>query len=202
HGTASEFGFDFLRDKLKIKSGQQPAANFWTPWQADNANVDPMTLDPRVQRGHNYALVDEADSIFIDDARTPLIIGGATQLASKEECIVYIWADRVARQMVPNEHFFLDEKKNKIELAEKGKQLMRWSNPPSGEHSHAMDKLQEHVERGLWAHHRYRRDQHYMVHENKVVLIDEGTGRAQPDRHWRDGLHQPVETKDTLPIPT
>ncbi|HEV3142606.1 MAG TPA: preprotein translocase subunit SecA [Gemmataceae bacterium] len=200
HGTASEFGFDFLRDKLKIKSGQQPATNFWTPWLANGSSVDPMALDPRVQRGHYYAVVDEADSIFIDDARTPLIIGGATQLATKEECIVYIWSDRVARQMMPNDHFFLDEKKNKIELAEKGKQLMRWSNPPAGEHSHAMDKLQEHVERALWAHHRYRRDQHYMVHENKVVLIDEGTGRAQPDRHWRDGLHQAVETKEGVPI--
>ena len=102
--------------------------------------------------------------------------------------------------MTPNEHFFLDEKKNKIELTDNGRQVLRWSNAPSGEHSHAMDKLQEHVERSLWAHHRYRRDQHYMIHEQKVVLIDESTGRAQPDRHWRDGMHQAVEVKEGVPV--
>jgi preprotein translocase subunit SecA len=200
HGTASEFGFDFLRDKLKLKGqGSKPAAAFWAPWLEDGG-PDPAAIDPRVQRGHHFALVDEADSIFIDDARTPLIIGTPTRAATKDECTVYIWADSVARQMAPAEHFFLDEKKHKIELNDRGRQLMRWSNAPAGEHSHAMDKLQEHVERSLWAHHRYRRDQHYMIDNDKVVLIDEATGRAQPDRHWRDGMHQAVEVKEGVTI--
>ncbi len=200
HGTASEFGFDYLRDKLKLK-GQGPGkgAAFWKPWLAAET-AEAATLDPRVQRGHFYALVDEADSVFIDDARTPLIIGGPTRNATPEEAAVYIWADGVAKTMIPNDHFFLDEKKNKIELTDNGRQVLRWANAPSGEHSHAMDKLQEHVERALWAHHRYRRDQHYMIHEQKVVLIDESTGRAQPDRHWRDGMHQAVEVKEGVPV--
>ena len=199
HGTASEFGFDFLRDKLKLKGdGARPGTTFYAPWL--NSGPDQGTLDPRVQRGHHYAVVDEADSVFIDDARTPLIIGGPTRACTADEKVVYTWADAVARMMAPNDHFYLDEKKNKIELSDKGRQLMRYSNPPSGEHSHAMDKLQEHVERALFAYHRYRRDQHYMIDNDKVVLIDESTGRAQPDRHWRDGMHQAVETKEGVTV--
>ncbi|MCX7701015.1 MAG: preprotein translocase subunit SecA, partial [Gemmataceae bacterium] len=199
HGTASEFGFDYLRDKLKLKQGPSQGIAFWKPWFADERG-ETSDIDPRVQRGHHFALVDEADSIFIDEARTPLIIAGPTRPATAEESAVYHWADQVARGMIPQHHFYLDEKKHKIELTDAGRQVLRWSNPPSGEHSHAMDKLQEHVERALWAHHRYRRDQHYMVHEGKIVLIDESTGRAQPDRHWRDGMHQAVEVKEGVPV--
>jgi preprotein translocase subunit SecA len=78
--------------------------------------------------------------------------------------------------------------------------MCRWSNPPVGEHSHAMDKLYEHVERGIHAWHRFRRDQHYMLEGDKVVIIDEYTGRRMPDRHWREGLHQAVEAKEGKPI--
>jgi len=199
HGTASDFGFDFLRDKLKLKGqGPGPQAAFLRAWFGEGDEAS--SIDPRVQRGHYYALVDEADSVFIDDARTPLIIGGPTRNATPEESAVYSWADGIARAMKPSEHFFLDEKKNKIELTDGGRQVLRWANAPTGEHSHAMDKLQEHVERALWAHYRYRLDQHYMIHENKVVLIDESTGRAQPDRHWRDGMHQAVEVKERVPV--
>ena len=200
HGTASELGFDFLRDKLKMQGqGASRGTSVLAPWlDADGQNAG--AIDPRVQRGHHYALVDEADNVFIDDARTPLIIGGPTRAATPDECIVYRWADGLARTMIPGEHFFLDEKKNKIELSDPGRHLIRWSNAPTGEHSHAMDKLQEHVERALWAHHRYRLDQHYMVDKDKVVLVDESTGRAQPDRHWRDGMHQAVEVKEGVTV--
>jgi preprotein translocase subunit SecA len=198
YGTASEFGFDFLRDRLKVAGAKGQESPFWAAWQP---NFTPATsMDPKVQREHNYALVDEADNIFIDDARTPLIIAGMTRPASEEESVVYCWADRVARQMERNRHFTFDEKKQKIELAEEGKQLVRWSNPPYGEHSHALDKLHEHIERALHAHYRFRRDQHYMVADDKVVIIDESTGRPQPDRHWREGLHQAVEAKEGATI--
>jgi preprotein translocase subunit SecA len=78
--------------------------------------------------------------------------------------------------------------------------LIRNSNTPVGKHSHAMDKLHEHVERGIQAHHRFRRDQHYMIEDDKVVIIDEYTGRRMPDRHWREGLHQAVEAKEGATI--
>ncbi|HXG08461.1 MAG TPA: preprotein translocase subunit SecA [Gemmataceae bacterium] len=198
YGTASEFGFDFLRDRLKIAGAMGRATPFWLPWTANGPYAQP--LDPRVQREHNFALVDEADNIFIDEARTPLIISNPTRPATPEECIVYQWADKLARSMKRDRHFLLDEKKQKLELTEEGRQMVRWSNPPTGPHSHAMDKLQEHVERALHAHYRFRLDQHYMIHKDKIVIVDEGTGRPQPDRHWRDGLHQAVEAKEGVPI--
>jgi preprotein translocase subunit SecA len=198
YGVASEFGFDFLRDRLKIAGDKGQNAPFWTPWTVNGPFARP--LDPKVQREHHFALVDEADNIFIDEARTPLIISGQTRQASAEEQVVYAWADHLAKDMVRDQHFRLDEKKQKVELTEEGKQLIRWSNPPVGPHSHAMDKLHEHVERGIHAHHRFRFDQHYMIEKEKVVIIDEFTGRRMPDRHWREGLHQAVEAKEKVPI--
>ncbi len=198
YGTAAEFGFDFLRDRLKVRGGQAEALPFWMPWLP---GVGSSKLDPRTQRPLHYAIVDEADSIFIDEAKTPLIIASATRLAEPEEQVVYHWADRVARSMTRDEHFTLNLKKDKIEISEEGRQLIRYSEPPSGKHAKAMDKMIEAVERSLHAHHRFARDQHYMINsENKIIIIDEGTGRPMPDRHWRDGLHQAVEAKESAPI--
>ncbi len=198
YGTASEFGFDFLRDRLKLKGGQAQVAPFWAAWSDNRQSAQP--LDPKVQRGHHYALVDEADNIFIDEARTPLIISAPTREAAPEEQVVYHWANKLAMACTPGHHFVLDAKKQKIELSEEGRHLVRYSNPPIGKHSHAMDKLHEHVERAIHAHFRFRRDQHYMLEDSKVVIIDEFTGRRMPDRHWREGLHQAVEAKEGMPI--
>jgi preprotein translocase subunit SecA len=198
YGTASEFGFDFLRDRLKVSGKENQEAPFWAPWVGGANYTQPM--DPKVQRPHHFALVDEADNIFIDEARTPLIISSPTRPAAEEECVVYRWANGLALAMQHGLHFLLDEKKQKIELTEAGRGLVRWSNPPVGPHSHAMDKLHEHVERALQAHYRFRRDQHYMIEKEKVVIIDEFTGRRMPDRHWREGLHQAVEAKEGVPV--
>jgi preprotein translocase subunit SecA len=198
YGTASEFGFDFLRDRLKTKGGSGQNVPFWAAWVNTGQSFQP--LDPKVQRGHHYALVDEADNVFIDDARTPLVISTGTRPATEAESVVYKWADKLAKEMARDQHFFLDEKKQKVELSDAGRQLIRYSNPPFGEHSHAMDKLHEHVERALHANFRFRLDQHYMVLNNKVVIIDESTGRPMPDRQWNEGLHQAVEAKEGVQI--
>ncbi len=196
YGTASEFGFDFLRDRLKIRGGQTAAAPFWAPWFGGSNKTD-----PRVQRELHYAIVDEADSIFVDEARTPLIIANPTRPATPEEQQVYQWADNVARQMVRDEHFRIDLKKDKIELLDAGRALVRYSKPPSGPAAQAMDKMIEAVEKALHAYHRFTRDHHYMIGpDKKIIIIDEGTGRPMPDRNWRDGLHQAVEAKEGVPI--
>jgi preprotein translocase subunit SecA len=197
YGTASEFGFDFLRDRLKRSGGQVASTPFWGPWTVKPGQTP---ADPRVQRGHFFALVDEADSIFIDEARTPLIISAPTREAKPEECVMYYWADDIAKQMRLGEHFTLDVKKDKIEVTEAGRQLARYSSPPSGPHAPAFDKLIEAIEKGIQANHRFVLDHHYMVIENKVVIVDESTGRPMPDRHWREGLHQAVEAKEKAPI--
>ncbi len=196
YGTAAEFGFDFLRDRLKLRGGQAQTAPFWAPWTGGGGR-----MDPRVQRELNYAIVDEADSIFIDEARTPLIIANPTRDATPEEQVMYRWANDVAQKMVREEHFRIDLKKDKIEVLDAGRYLVRYSNPPTGQHAQAMDKLIEQVEKSLHAHFRFTRDHHYMINkEGKIVIIDEGTGRPMPDRHWRDGLHQAVEAKENVTI--
>ncbi len=198
YGTASEFGFDFLRDRLKTKSSSGQNMPFWSPWLNTGQAFQPA--DPKVQRGHHFALVDEADNIFVDDARTPLVISTGSRPATEEESIVYIWADKLAKDMIRDHHFYLDEKKQKVELSEEGRHLIRYSNPPFGKHSHAMDRLHEHVERAIHANHRFRLDQHYMIDKDKIVIIDESTGRPMPDRQWNEGLHQAVEAKEKVAI--
>lgn len=198
YSTASEIGFDFLRDRLKLRGGQTEAVPFWSAWTANDAGV---RRDPRVQRDLYYAIVDEADSIFIDEAKTPLIIANPTQMATEAEQVVYKWADKLSRKMKRDVHFTFDLKKDKTELTDEGRHMMRYADPPRGAHTEAMDKLQEAVEKGLQAHHRFVKDQHYMISsEGKIVIIDESTGRPMPDRHWRDGLHQAVEAKEKVQI--
>jgi len=197
YGTASEFGFDFLRDRLKTCGGKGEAAQFWEAWASGNGGGRvPVAL----QRRHHYAIVDEADSIFIDEARTPLIIAAPTRPATPEESIAYRWADQVVRAMHPEVHFTLNRRTQKLELTRQGQQLVRYANPPVGEHADALDELHERVEQAIHAHHRLRRDQHYLVHEGKVLIIDEYTGRRMPDRHWREGLHQAAEAKEGVPV--
>jgi preprotein translocase subunit SecA len=198
YGTASEFGFDFLRDRLKVSGTHGQDAPFWDAWL--RAGAPPSKEDKFVQRPHHFALVDEADNIFIDEARTPLIIASPTRLASEEEQIVFRWADQLVRQMKPDEHFYFDTEKQKLVLNTEGMQLARYSRPPSGPHGKAMDKLEEALEQALQAHYRFRRDQHYMIDKGKIVIIDEFTGRRMPDRHWREGLHQAVEAKEGVEI--
>jgi preprotein translocase subunit SecA len=200
YATASEFGFDFLRDRLKGAGAQGREAPFWAPWVGGSVHSTPV--DANVQRPHHFALVDEADNIFIDEARTPLIISQETRHATPEEKIPFLWADALVKQMTMNEHFLFDQKKQKLELTGKGKQLMRYSNPPTdgGGESSAMDKLQERVEQALQAHYRFRLDQHYMIDKDKIVIIDEFTGRKMPDRQWRDGLHQAIEAKEKVTV--
>ena len=198
YGTASEFGFDFLRDRLKTKGSSGQNVPFWSAWVNTGQPFQP--LDPKVQRTHHFALVDEADNIFVDDARTPLVISTGSRPATEPESVVYKWADKLAKEMIRDRHFYLDEKKQKVELSDDGRQLIRYSNPPFGEHSHAMDKLHEHVERAIHANHRFRLDQHYMTQDDKIVIIDESTGRPMPDRQWNEGLHQAVEAKEGVVI--
>jgi len=198
YGTASEFGFDFIRDRLKVAGSANQVMPFWQPWTMNGRFNRPM--DPKVQRGHYFALVDEADNIFIDEAKTPLIIAAPTRFATENETIVYRWANSLAPKMKLDEEFTYDIKKQKLELTDEGKKIVRWSNPPTGPHSHAMDKLYEHVERAVTAHYRFKRDQHYLVQDDEVILIDEGTGRLMPDRHLREGLHQAIEAKEGVPM--
>ncbi len=198
YGTAAEFGFDFLRDRLSRGKDRRKSTIFWEHWGAPRPVDQKRTK--RLQRGLHYAVVDEADSIFIDESRSPLVIATPPEEASEDECKVYQWANTLARGLVLKEHFTFDEKKDKLELTPKGKEAVRYGNAPYVKGAGAIDRLHEHVERAVRAHHRLLRDQHYLIDQGQIILIDENTGRRMPDRQLQKGMHQALQTKEGLPI--
>ena len=190
YGTNNEFGFDYLRDNLATRPEQ------------------------RAQRNTYYAIVDEVDSILIDEARTPLIISGPRS-ESRE---VYQKINRLIPEMKPAKRneanevleegdFFTDEKNNTIELTDAGhdkmeRLLTEADLLKAGESLYGSSALYllHHVQAALKAHHLYKRDVAYLVQNGQVVIVDEHTGRALPGRRWSEGIHQAVEAKEGLEI--
>ena len=200
YGTNNEFGFDYLRDNMAF------------------------TKEDRVQRSLDFAVVDEVDSILIDEARTPLIISGPADQSTD----LYVKIDKLAPKLVrqdkiesglpavlagnepqPEEtgDFFVDEKNRQVELTERGHELVENELKRLG----VLDQndslyaavnlgLLHHVHAALRAHFLFQRDVHYMVQDGEIVIVDEHTGRAMPGRRWADGLHQAVEAKERVAI--
>jgi preprotein translocase subunit SecA len=172
YGTNNEFGFDYLRDNMK------------------------PTRDQQVQRRLNYAIIDEVDSILIDEARTPLIISGP----AFDDVRKYAEADRVARLLKRGAHFEVKEKERTAHMtddgvreAEKLAGLESFYTPGNMEWPHLIDNA-------LKAHHLYKRDRDYVVMNGEIVIVDEFTGRLMTGRQWSDGLHQAVEAKERVRI--
>ncbi|MGZ5492446.1 MAG: preprotein translocase subunit SecA [Thermoanaerobaculia bacterium] len=172
YGTNNEFGFDYLRDNMKFE------------------------LESMVQRGHVYAIVDEVDSILIDEARTPLIISGP----SEESVDKYYKVDRIIPKLKKDTDFQIDEKQHTAVLTEEGvahaEKLLGVDNlyDPAN-----MDLLHG-VTQAVRAHSLYRKDVEYLVKDGEVIIIDEFTGRLMPGRRWSDGLHQAVEAREGVRI--
>jgi preprotein translocase subunit SecA len=172
YGTNNEFGFDYLRDNMKFE------------------------LTDRVQRGHHFAIVDEVDSILIDEARTPLIISGASEESTEK----YYRIDKIIPHMEEGEDYEIDEKlrtaslkESGVEKAEKLLGLENLYDPANIDYTH-------HVYQALRAHTLYKRDKDYVVKDGEVIIVDEFTGRLMPGRRWSDGLHQAVEAKEQVKI--
>ena len=200
YGTAAEFGFDFLRDRLSRGRGRdRPATVFWEHWGPPRS-VRIKRISRLQREKPYYAIVDEADSIFIDEARSPLIISNGPEPASEEMCLLFRWADRMALDMVIKEHFTLDEKKDKIELTKKGKERVRYGKRRTSPGSPPSINSTTMSSAPCRARHRLFRDQHYLVEGQEIVLVDESTGRRMPDRQLQKGLHQAILTKENLPI--
>jgi len=183
YGTNSEFGFDYLRDNMAFSKEEQ------------------------VQRELFYAIVDEADSILIDEARTPLIISGP----SDENPEVYYLADYIVRQLKKDEDFEVDEKTKTAVLTDKGIKKVEailekfidkdlYGVKEINLYDPKLSELLHAILQSLRAHYLFKRDIDYMVIDNKVVIIDEFTGRLMDGRRWSDGLHQAVEAKEGVPI--
>ncbi len=185
YGTNNEFGFDYLRDNLAF------------------------SLEDRVQRGLHYAIVDEVDSVLVDEARTPLIISGAAE----EDTTLYKRVDRLVPKLKKQEEedgpgdFSVDEKQKQVFLTEEGHQhleeLMRSEGllkQDDNLYSAANMTLMHHINAALRAHHIYKREVDYIVRNGEVVIVDEFTGRTMEGRRWSEGLHQAVEAKEGVGI--
>ena len=177
YGTNNEFGFDYLRDNLKFR------------------------IEDMVQREHHFAIVDEVDSILIDEARTPLIISGPAETTSDQ----YLVADKIIPHLVP-EDYDLDEKGRTVSLSETGiehaEDLLRSAEAMGDGTLYDIENvgLLHHVNQALRAHKLFQRDSHYMVKNGQVVIIDEFTGRAMEGRRFSEGLHQAIEAREGLEI--
>ena len=177
YGTNNEFGFDYLRDNLKF------------------------TLEEMVQRDHHFAIVDEVDSILIDEARTPLIISGPAETSAE----LYQAANRMVASL-DDADFEMDEKVRSVTMTETGiqhaEQLLTEADmmQDGSLYDIANVSLLHHMNQALRAHKMFQRDTHYMVRGGQVVIIDEFTGRAMDGRRYSDGLHQAIEAKEGLAI--
>jgi preprotein translocase subunit SecA len=194
YGTNNEFGFDYLRDNMKFD------------------------LAHYVQRGHNFAIVDEVDSILIDEARTPLIISGPAE----ESTDLYYEVDRIIPKLTPGAvtqgnvkaedrdelektgDYLVDEKHKTVTLTETGmakaEKMLEHRLQPGGLYDPANMPLLHHINQALRAHTLFRLDVDYMIKDGGVVIVDEFTGRLMPGRRWSDGLHQAVEAKEKVKI--
>ena len=185
YGTNNEFGFDYLRDNMEY------------------------AVADRRQRGLNFAIVDEVDSILIDEARTPLIISGPAE----DHTEMYRRMDGVPPLLTRQAEekgegdFWVDEKQHQVHISESGHEkiegvLMRLGLLAEGESLYAPQNiiLMHHLNAALRAHHLFNRDQHYVVQNGEIIIVDEFTGRLMPGRRWSEGLHQAVEAKEGVQI--
>ncbi|RSC22116.1 MULTISPECIES: preprotein translocase subunit SecA [Acinetobacter] len=187
YGTNNEFGFDYLRDNMVF------------------------SLPEKKQRGLNYAIIDEVDSILIDEARTPLIISGQSEDSSQLYAAINNIPPKLRAQkeekVADGGHFWIDEKQRSVEMTEVGfetveQELIAMGLLAEGESLYSASNLSlvHHVTAAIRAHFLYHRDVHYIIHEGEVIIVDEHTGRTMPGRRWSEGLHQAVEAKEGLEI--
>ena len=187
YGTNNEFGFDYLRDNMVFSMAEKK------------------------QRGLTYAIIDEVDSILIDEARTPLIISGQSEDSSQ----LYEAINSIPPKLHPQKeekvadggHFWIDEKQRSVEMTEVGfetveDELIRMGLLAEGESLYSSGNLNlvHHVTAAIRAHYLYQRNVQYIVHDGEVIIVDENTGRTMPGRRWSEGLHQAVEAKEGLEI--
>jgi len=193
YGTAKEFGFDFLRDRLllrRIGEGQTDFLGNMLGITSDSGGERP------VQRTPFFVLVDEADSILIDEARTPLIISALPSEAQLIAVECYKWAAKVADQFEEDTHYDYDHERKSIELTAEGRRLVRMLPKPDSMHAVGMFSIYEYIERAIKVEREFFRDRQYVVRNGEVVIVDEFTGRAAEGRKWRAGLHQAVEAAE------
>ncbi len=197
YGTAKEFGFDFLRDRLLLRRTAEGQSDLMAQMLGHKGDA---SGDKPVQRPHHFALVDEADSVLIDEARTPLIISALPTADQKAEVELYRWAAASVSQFVDDEHYEYDHEKKTAELTADGRRLVRNLPRTAALQSIGMLRLYEFIERALRAERSFTLDREYVVRDGEIVIVDEFTGRLSEGRKWRDGIHQAIEAKENVEV--
>jgi preprotein translocase subunit SecA len=181
YGTNNEFGFDYLRDNMRIAAWGDDR---YPKWQQQS------------QRPLRYAIIDEVDNILIDEARTPLIISGPAH----DDVTKYKRADEIARKLTRDTHFVVNEKDHSAHLTDVG---VREAERHAGVESfYTLGNMEwpHLIDNSLKAHHLYKLDVNYVIQEGKIIIVDEFTGRLMHGRQWSDGLHQAVEAKERVEV--
>jgi len=194
YGTNKEITADFLRDQLSLgRLRDLPSALLAKI--VDGADSGTSRL---VMRGMAFAIVDEADSVLIDEAVTPLIISGAGP--NPEQADAFQQAASIASGLIRKEHYKVNERYREVDLTSAGKARVQEAAAPLGGVWSGARRREELIVQALVALHFYARDKQYIIEKGKVVIVDDFTGRLMPDRTWRDGLHQAIEAKEAVPI--
>lgn len=201
YGTAKEFGFDFLRDRLLLRAQNR----IETEMLGDGGGGFSGTGDQVVMRGMHFGLVDEADSILIDEARTPLIIGSIEDTVRDQIVETYGWAAENAPEYVLDEHFTIHPETKQIELTARGRQRVRALPKSDLVRTMGLVDLYEYAERSIKVHREFLLDRQYVIRPgdkgiDEIVIVDEFTGRLAEGRKWRDGIHQSIEAKEGIEI--
>ncbi len=193
YGTANEMGFDFLRDRIRIGAS--------APGQLEQAITNHKTSgkEPLVQRGNYFALIDEADSILIDEARTPLIIG-LIQPNDAASVNLFRWSNRATHQLESEIDYVYEPKKRSAYLTDDGCRKVLLMPKPSLLDSIDTERIYKQVEQALIARFGFLKDRDYVVVDEEVVIVDESTGRMMEGRKWQDGLHQSIEAQEHIPV--
>jgi len=193
YSTAREFAFDFLRDRLAVRARRDSQLLF-----AGEPHLADGPAETTVQRGLHHALIDEADSLLLDEARVPLIISGVVADASQRVALAR-WASTLVPELRESADFQHDPGEHLVTLTDSGRQRVRRAVIPEIQ-CHSNPELEEAVELAVRVSREMIRDRHYVIRQQKVVIVDEFTGRLAEGRQWRGGLHQAVEAREGVPI--
>jgi len=198
YGTAKEFGFDFLRDRLLLRRIGEGQGDLLGGMLGQSRTAE--GAEKPVQGDPYFALVDEADSILIDEARTPLIIGALPTEEQRLAVVCYKWSAATIEQFVEDDDYEYDHEKKTVELTREGRQKVRLLPKPAEMDTVGMVNIYQYVERAILVDREYHLDRQYVVRDGEIVIVDEFTGRLGEGRKWRDGIHQAVEAKQALEV--
>ncbi|MEN1679840.1 MAG: helicase-related protein [Planctomycetota bacterium] len=197
YGTANEMGFDFLRDRLLKRRIEEGHRDLFGEMLGGNGGAD---QEKPVQRDLHFMLVDEADSILIDEARTPLVISAAPGEDEEIAAEAYAWAAQVAPDYEEDDHYDYDAKEKRVDLTLDGRRKVREAPKPPAMNTLPLSSIYEYVERAVKVGREMMLDRHYVVRDGEIVIVDEFTGRLAEGRKWRAGIHQAIEAKEGVEV--